>query len=352
MEPSEQGREVRGAEADVLRSLFRAHPGSEEERIRRSGLPRTTYLSAKKRLYARGVVRDAYLPNPLLFGRRVALFVLARPYAEDFASVADRLREARASVVVWVGRTAIFGIQLHRTEEDAGHAREELSHSLANRLFTLAADLSSAPVPCYFDFEGIWSSIMEREGLDGYPRPLGGPLPQGWFAPTPSHAETGLAARLVRRSLSSGDTERASHLMGPHTLPRSERRLIHRGLVQWRVLPSIAAFPAHSVRRVQDLVFVHGALKDGITAKELLGRLVYEGHVFPFLYVTDGVSILLSGLGTGHPQGSSGTASVQGHRSVGGILEGGLSRIEVVRESLVSVTVTVDHRYDRISGED
>jgi hypothetical protein len=345
------GRAVTASEAEVLRVLFESTPGTDEDRIRRSGLPRTTFLGAKKRLYGRKLVRDAYVPNPPTFGISKATFVLAQPFTENFKMVLDSMTGNPGSVVVWSGRTTIFVVMIHRTRAEAHRVLDPLTDRMGRRALILEANLNLPTVPCYFDFEGIWNSILGKEGVIGYPRHIGGPMPWGLLARYPSDGEVEAAERLVRRPLSPEDSERPSHLMGPHTLSKTEGRLIQRGWVQWRVFPSISAFPSFSTKAVDDVVFMYGAFREGARAADLFHELVYDCHSFPFLYCTDGKSVLIASLSGDHTNQRN--AQDHGNRqSVLTTLTRSLEGIEVTREPISSMTAQVNHRYDRLFSGD
>jgi hypothetical protein len=341
------GRTVTASEAEVLRVLFESATGSDEDRIRRSGLPRTTYLGAKKRLYERRLVKDAYLPNPLTFGFNMATFVLAQPFTEDFRMVMDTLCENQNTVLVWSGRTTIFGVMIHRTRADARRVLDPLTSRMEHRAITLEADLNLPTVPCYFDFEGVWNNMLGREGVVGYPRHLGGPVHWGLLGRRPTQSEVEAAGRLARRPVSPEDSGRAPHLMGPHTLTKSENRLIQRGWVQWRVFPSVSAFPSYSKQVVGDVVFMHGAFREGAKSADLFGELVQNCRTFPFLYCTDGKSVLIGSLSADRT--SQRDQQAPGSRQpVASTLVRSLEAIDVTREPVMSLTAKVNHRYDRL----
>lgn len=341
--PIPQGlRVVNDTEAQVLSELFESPTGTEADMIRRSGLPQSTYLAAKRRLYERGIVSDRYIPNPLLFGLHSATFLVANPFAESARAVGNWLKEHSATAVAWSGRSALFAVLLHRTRTDALRHVEALAERTGRRLSYVEADLELPTVPCYFDFEGTWKSLMGKGGLVRYPRALGGGLP--WGLGTHSNAAEGEALKsLVRRPWSREESGRPAHLMGPHTLPRSEMKLVQRGLVRWRVLPSFSTFPNQSNANVTDVVLVLGMFRKNCAPAELFSELTNYCCTFPFLYVTDGRKVLIGGLGTGQRN-----ASPRAVQSIPETLERFLEEIEVFREPTMSIEMLVDHRYDRL----
>jgi hypothetical protein len=340
------GRDVSSTEAKVLSVLFEASPGTDSDRVRRSGLPRATYLYSRKNLYSRGIVEDRYIPNPVVFGYRAATFLLFRPYAEDFRHVLRSLIDDPGCVVAWSGSAVIFSVHLHRTPKKAQESLSQAIGGINNRLTSIRSDLTLPTVPCYFDFEGSWKRLNGSEGVVGYPRSLG--AEQLWgIGRRASASETEAALKLVRRTKSSAGSDRPAHLMGPHTLPRSERKLVDRGWVQWRVLPNMPSFPVNSGAGVSDMVLITGALLKGANPAELFGELSYHCRTFPFLFCTDGKVVLIGCLGTGRNAPPSGTEG-RDRRPVMDTLTRHLESIEIYRENVTSLTVHVDHRYDRL----
>jgi hypothetical protein len=339
-------RTVNPTEATVLSALFEARPGSDSERIRRSGVPQSTFLDARKRLYDRGWVRDSYIPDPSIFGFKVVSFLMARPFAEQLEDTVKRLAGNPSSVVVWSGDVSVFAVVFARSLAGAHQFKNSLPINRTNQLWTVDALLDSPTVPCYFDFEGVWKNLTGRPGVNGYPRSLG--REASWITgKLRSSGDMAAAARLVRRPFLADANERPAHLMGPYNLPRSERKLVKRGWVQWRVLPAVPAFLAKYHDRLNDVVFVHGTFLPKVRSADLFGQLLFDCQTFPFLYATNGQEVFSVSLGTRIP--SMLPRPVLGERrSVMGVLRGCLEGIEVVREPLPSVRVHVDHRYDRL----
>jgi len=135
--------------------------------------------------------------------------------------------------------------------------------------------------------------------------------------------------------------------MGPHTLSKTENRLIQRGWVQWRVFPSITAFPSCSTQAAGDVVFMHGAFREDARAANLFGELVQDCHAFPFLYCTDGQSVLIANLSADRTVPRD-TGAPMNRQSVATTLVRSLEAIDVTREPLQSMTAQVNHRYDRL----
>src|SRR5271170_3729895 len=75
-------------EAEVIRSLLAAQPGTEVERIRASGLARSTYQSVRRRALEFGWLVERFVPSPALLGAGSVEVSLERPFAEEWGSTA------------------------------------------------------------------------------------------------------------------------------------------------------------------------------------------------------------------------------------------------------------------------
>lgn len=345
------GRAVTKAEARVLSVLFESSIGPEEGRIRRSELSRTTYQVAKKRLYEIGAVEDRYVPNPLAYGLEATTFVLAVPFAETLPSVSAALTKEPGSVVVWLGRQSVLGVMFHRTAEDADLALEGIREHAENRFVAIHATADSSQVISYFDFEGAWNKLSGQSRALGYPRPLGGRLGKGFFGGgMPGSSDVDATRTLIRGSADPNLPDRAPHLLGPHLLPRSQRKLLQRNWVLWRVFPVINNLPSLTGDNPTDVIFMTGRIREGKDPAGLFSRLAVDCRTFPFLYCSDRENLLLGalGMGMGVPRQSTGGES---HRSIMGTVKEFLEGINIVRESARAIAVQLDHRYDRALGE-
>lgn len=335
---SGSARTLTETEAKVLSVLLECGLDSEEAKIRQSGLPRTSYQDAKRRLYERGMVVDRYVPDPPRLGRPWATFSLRRPFAEDLESAGEKLTQDRSTVVAWRGQSSILSVQLRRTRPTPSvGAPNEGSGSLV-------VDLAGPTVPCYFDFEGVWKSLFQAPLSTSYPRPLGGQGP----ARELSGGARAVVQSLLSRPFGGGAAERAAHLAGPQSLPRSQRRLLASNAVQWRTFPRVTEVPCPPGRTFEDVVLIQGALQEGHLPIEPFRAMVGECGVYPFLYVTEGRRVLLGCLGAGRPTES---ITSGGTRGVLPALKVSLTGITVTREPLATLKVLVDHRYDLLGQE-
>jgi hypothetical protein len=77
-------------EAVVIKSLLAGSTESGEDRIRDSGLPRSTYRDAKRRIYASGILADRYVPSAVAVSSLRATFLVARPYSNKILGISSR----------------------------------------------------------------------------------------------------------------------------------------------------------------------------------------------------------------------------------------------------------------------
>lgn len=330
--------EVSQSEAQVISSLLGAGLESEEARIARSGLPRSTYQDVKRRVYARELVSDRYVPHPVAFGRPWATVILARPFAEDMQEWGNRWTKAAEAVVVWRGQQSIFGLFLHQDprpglEPIPGPSAEQESPPAS----VLTIDLRRPSLPVYFDFEGAWGSFVGAGALWNYPRTIA-PL-NGRTENLASREARETALALVRRTETVASADRPPHLLGPTSLPPSSRKLIARGLVGWRTFPRLGALQVSEGTRLDSIVLVAGNVKNGASVSDLFRTLVGRNRSFPFLLMSDGRQVVLGFLSARRPAGQFSRGNP------GATLTEFLSKISVVREPVEHLEPLTDHRY-------
>lgn len=344
MGETDRNRPITEREAAVLSSLFEGDGVDEGEKGRADEMARSTYKDAKRRVYAQGWVEDRYIPSPHLLGMRSATFALATPFADQIPDVAEQFRKDPASVVVWKGQSTVLGIFLDRSAARAQEREAKLRlGDPSSRCRSVLVDLRLPTVPAYFDFSGAWSRFVGELGPRGYPRPLGIPCsdPESdGFRGT----QLGVGALLSRPF--EAEESRAPHLLGPALLPRSQRKLVERGLVQWRVLPILSSFPQLEGARFEQVVHVLGNLQSGHSPHQLFTELTVQCFRYPFLFVSDGQRVLSSGLTVSggraaatHPAASSEVmATYRAH----------LTDLEIFREPTKTLELVENHRYDRL----
>lgn len=338
----ERARELTASEAAVIRSLLGPSLQSESDRSRASGLPFSTYRAAKRRVYENGWVEDRYVPSPRVVGVRSVRFVVARPFADRMAETSRRFRDRKGAVVVWAGQSSVFGVFFGAGDDRAGGVRAEPRGSPEPREFGLTANLREPSVPVYFDYAGAWARFTHAAELSGYPKSCGSALASN--GGVPEHVEQ-LARDLVARPYGSEDG-RAPHLQGPPLLPKSQRKIVSRGLVEWRAMPNLASLPSFEGARIEQVVYVFGELLEGATALGLFQGLTREARCFPFVYASDGERVFLALLAQGMGPDSAGP--VARPAPVMETLTRRLRGIEVVREPTRTLRAITDHRYDRL----
>ncbi len=319
---------------------------SEEERIRRAGLPRTTYMEAKQRLYARRVLQDVYIPTSGAAAISKVRFTLLRVFSDKRDSVTRELLARPRTVLVWAGAHSVFGVSM---ESDAPK-REPGNGVPVSDFGTSSVELSCTPdptaIPVYFDFEGGWSNLAGLDYARRWPRPFPPPAEskgRGWFQsrlPSPD-----LMRSLLERPFRDEGGSPPSHLLGPTTLPRSQLQLVRSGVVEWRTLLSMTETSGPRERQVVDLVFVAGRLRERSGLPGFVQDLAHRKIAYPFLAVSDGEKALLAFFGTGLKESSPASPAPP---NVSGVIQSHLEDVVVVREPLSQLSVLRDHRYDQL----
>jgi hypothetical protein len=331
-------------EARVVWSILSGGLQSEEDRIRESGVPRTTYHSAKLRLYSEGLLEDRYVPNPDAIGVPRVSFLLSRPPAEKASTVFETLSKIPGTVEAWAGTQVAFAVIFHKSVEASDSFLGKISSGeLGDPRAIISADTAKQQVPVYFDFEGTWARYCGSSATKRYPCPLPPPRQESSTRGDPSRGSSSSIASLLTRHFT-----RPSHLIGPASVPKSQRRSLQQGRVEWRVF---LGFPCLNTMRyrgltLQDLVFIAGKLKDPDGMAKLLPDLATNCNVRPFLMVGDDDSVLIASLGIGLRALDGAPADARPRHSVIQVLAQHLKDIEVIREPLASLRMPVAHRFD------
>lgn len=348
MGETDRARSITEREAAVLSSLFEGEGAEEGERFRAAQMARSTYKDAKRRVYAQGWVEDRYIPSPRVLGLRSATFALATPFADQIPTTVEKFRSDTSAVVVWRGQTTVLGVFLDRSPELA--QQRDLrwqAEGDPSRCRSILVDLQLPTVPVFFDFSGAWSRFAGELGPRGYPRPLGIPCSStGGGASVGTHLGS---KALLGRPFDERAT-RAPHLLGPALLPRSQRKLVGRGLVQWRVLPNLNGFPQMDGSWFDQVVHVVGTLQPDHTPHQLFRDLTVGCFRYPFLFVSDGHRVLSSGLTVAGGRATT-PAQVPGAQ-VMATYRTHLTDLEIFREPTRTLELVENHRYDRLFEED
>jgi hypothetical protein len=332
-------------EAIVVKSILGASiEETEADRIRRCGLPRSTYLEAKQRVYAEGLIQDRYVPSSRALGLSRISFVLSRPFADKRGPVTQALLSTPGTVLVWTGVHVQMGVVIHRTEADLSRFEERVERLLDGG--ALIGHVRSRPIPedipVYFDFEGIWSSFVGTLGVRKYPRAFPSVL-HGEDTGMPASPPSEVVSDLLRKHI--GEEESPSpHLVGPASLSRSRKKALEDGKVEWRTFLSVGLPISFGPNRLADIVLVVGRREKGRTLTQLLEELVTDCTAFPFLVAGDEDQVLIGFMGAG--LGANGTTSRKVGTNVSSSIVNSVSHLEILREGLGLVTTQRDHQYE------
>lgn len=334
-------RTLTEGEAVVIRSLLAAQPITEKERIQRAGLPSRTFEDIRQRAYSEGWVYDRYVPNPSFFGWNKVSFALAQPFAEKLREVTDRWKNDPRSVLLWRWPETLFGVFFHGPDAEGARPRWLGSPSDYRSEFNITSETEAAGIPVYFDLEASWSRLTGQNGSLAYPHSLPSELLSRASAGV-SREEMQVVSDLLTRPMKAytgNGASRASH----HFLPRSHRRALSGGIVERRVFIDLARIPACRSGRIESIAFVKGELRDGAKPEQLFRRLV-SMQVTPFLFAAEQPKVLFGTLAPAPVP----TEKPGPRPAVLSNMREFLDRIEITRESVGSLSVDVDHRYDRL----
>jgi hypothetical protein len=332
----------------VIRNILAGSLETEEDRIRKSGIPRSTYLSAKMRIYSSGILEDRYVPSPQAVGAHSVSFLMTRPFTEARVSTVETLCNVQGAVLAWSGIQSIMGVVFHQSEGDAKKFRElaGAGDKLGKTIAHVEIPSGQFGVPVYFDYEGAWNHFAGMEGSARYPRALP-------HYPSEKAAESRGRTRirdgtdwLLKRPFHEGIWKRPSHLLGPGTLTRSQRRLLASGAVEWRTFLCIKSMPGYDGQSISNMSLVSGEMNDHDGLLELFRDLTEVCGIYPFLLASDGTHALI-GILAGGSSKNEGTPGLRKPRAaVFPVVSHHLANIEIVREPISNLVVHRSHRYD------
>jgi hypothetical protein len=203
-------------------------------------------------------------------------------------------------------------------------------------------------VPVYFDFEGLWDHWTGNPISVRYPRPLPILPPRWWKGKTERPPPSPALALLLARPFGGGVQERPPHLQGPSALPRSQRKLVQGGQVEWRVLPDLARVPPYRGVCLSHVLLVRGDLRPGVRLLDLYRTLIQEARTCPFLLASDGQRVLIGAVTARE------VAAIQQSRdgvettAFVGALGSRMSGIDISRLPTAQLQSPVCHRYDKL----
>jgi hypothetical protein len=316
----------------VFRSMLAAAPQRESDLIRASGVPRRTYQEIRRRAFAEGWAQESYVPDGPHFGWPYVTFALVHPFLERLDDDRRRWADDPSLVLLWSSPESMFGVFFTSAPRPPeGSYRHQ---------FVLTVDARAPTVPVYFDFEGCWARWTRQRGTLAYPQPLPGTSPSKAPREPLRARPRGFAdaRELERRAAPPADGVRV--LRGEFSLPHRLRRVVRSGHLRYRVFPNLVRLPPYQEHALTRLALIHGRLLPDQRPEELFRALVSDAGVAPFLFVTDGRSVLLGAL--------SSEVVVVERRPVLETLRRFLGDIEVTREELRTLSVPVAHRYGRL----
>jgi len=335
-------RYISESEATVLRTLLAGLPNSEWERVRSTGLSTRTFERIRRRAYTSGWVFDRLVPNPFCSGFATVVFLVAQPFTEDFPRVQVSWETHPANVLLWRGSETVFGVFFFRGSRERFLSTLDLPTGRSDPFLVTSASTAYG-VPVYFDFEAAWARFTEQRGTLAYPHGLTAPAYRNPGTVVLSASELALVGRMVTRPLRSGAENRAFRV-NRIFMPHSERRMFDLRVIEKRTFLSPQRLPAYQGRSIERLAFVMGELNSPGAELHLFRTLVSAG-VYPFLFVSEESRALLGTLSSA-PTGTFGGSSTR--PAILQILQRHLSRIQIVREPSDSLSVVVNHRYDRL----
>jgi predicted transcriptional regulator len=340
-------RRLTRAEAIVILSLLASEELPKRELIRRSGLPSRTFEVARKRVLAAGWVQERYIPNLVLLGRPMLSVVLAHPYAECLRDVVNRWKVIDGNALLWRGGTSVLGVFCRSPLKPALKLSGELGETeIFSRLRALEIDTRVSAVPAYFDFQGAWSRVVGGLNPVGYPHSL--PDRIGW--PNPVREASQSELRLIETTTRSAIyASRGSEHVEPSQsgLRRDEvTRALDNRLVTLRAFLGLGSLPGYRLWELRQIVFLTGHLRRPAQDWMILEELKRRAGLTPFLFVSDGVDVLLALLSP-NPDAQDLAIGINA-KSVVEALNEFFSSIHVTREPTSDFALLVDHRYDRL----
>lgn len=334
-------RSITEGEAVAIRALLAARPISERTRISESGLRSRTFERIRKRAYGSGWVFDRFVPDPSRTGFETVFFVLSRPFAEHLDDTQTRWKDLPSNVLLWRWPETIFGV-FFSSESQEKFVAGLSSLKDRDETIVVAAPTQKPAIPVYFDFEAAWAHLTRRRGTLAYPHSLPTRSMQAGAPSLDSGTGRRTIAGLLGRPFRPAK-ENSPLRVSPFFFSRSYQRLLETGLVERRTIMDPQKVPPFQGRSIERIAFVQGEMASPGT-EEGLFRMLMAINVSPFLFVSDGSQILLATLSRSPSDLEFGS----GRPAILGNLKRFLKNIQIVRESTQTLSVVVNHRYDRL----
>lgn len=343
---------LNGSEARVLQALLAAGPESERERLRRLGLPRSTFHVARRKIYGQRWARDVYVPDPRSLGFPYATVALGQPHVENWTKLGEAWSSLGVAPVVWTSPTVTFAVGFHEDAESARAAAARLEKSDARDVSVVSTLADPLAFPVYFDYEAGWGKYADLPGVLGYPRPLSAAERPFRTAGAPASPHERESMRSLFLAAATANAEGRPHPnSSPLLFPRAVQRMLRDDRVQHRVMPDFGRIPPLRAGAIGQAVFFSGELAPGRSAPELLSALIADCQAYPFFFAHDRNRVIFLNLARvpgSTPSTAPGTPRTT--RPVLQVLQEHLRRIGFVREWLDQLRMPVDHEYERLLG--
>jgi hypothetical protein len=232
------------------------------------------------------------------------------------------------------------------TAPAGGHGLPHAGGTRLRTLYSVRIDLRRRTILIFFDFEGAWSRLSGVRRSRGYPRrfPSTDFRPGGQLDPEPSGSDPRgrLLRGLVERAYSEGGGEEGPSLLEGAFHRRRLRRALSEGWLERRAFLDPAAVNESVDGLADQIGFVHARLRPGVSPEALLGGLVNDAGLSPFLFASDGERVLFAAL-TAEAISRQGAAPA---RSAIELLREQTSEIVTLRQSLASLAPVAAYRFD------
>jgi len=334
-------------EAKVLQAMLAGVASPGEGRFEAFHVPRSTFWSVRNKALRNGWLSEHYVPFPDPAGVRSVVFEVGRPISERRDDALRAWMARAGTVLLWQFRELLFSV-VWETGDNVGATPtegEDLSMSpppLFHQVWTVRADPGAAGVPIYFDFEGAWARWSGSGKPISYPIPLvdpgieppgGGPS----HGPIPPAREEGDAPTGSAVSVAAAGPSNPVEARPPAD---PGVRQVQLGRAQRRVFPDLSRIPSLEGRRIEQVIFVTGLLREAKPPRELLEVLLRDAEVAPFLVAFDPVRWMMALLSPRPP-------NVPKHGvPVTRALSEYLRDIDIERASLSALRPVLDHRYE------
>lgn len=336
------------AEALVGQQLLLDPGAAQVAQMRATGVPRRTFQATRQRILRRGWVEPRLVPDPTALGLPYVTVALAQPYVEAVPKVVEAWRRLPGVVDLWSSGETVLGVRFWpRSASDPAHELPHVDGSHCRSVYQVEVDLRQRGLPIFFDFEGVWSRTAGVARDRAYPRAL--PRSRGDGEPGDGVVAR-QRARLVAEVMEGGPGPRGAMSAGSFLerahYERRLRRCLAQGWVERRGLLEPASVHDSVETFADRMAFVAATLTEGHTPEELLGALLSEARLAPFLFVSDGSRLLFGVLAADRaasyePEGRPRTTAFE-------VLKARTTGIVTVREPLRSLGHVVDYRFDRV----